>query len=137
MKAFWYEMHWGELGVDADGTRTCTPAGRGLSQIWYVVIYVISMAVLAFHLLHGFSSAFQSLGMNHPRYTPLIKNVGVFFGVVIPVFFCPYPGVDVHQSMSDAAHSLRTGCGLQLLNTSSNPQQCQHHSIRTHITYMR
>ena len=92
MKAFWYEMHWGALGMDADGNRDLyTLVAAAFSQIWYVAVYVICMAVLAFHLLHGFSSAFQSLGLNHPRYTPLIKTVGVFFAVVIPVFFALIP----------------------------------------------
>jgi succinate dehydrogenase / fumarate reductase cytochrome b subunit len=92
MKGFWYEMHWGQLGVDADGNKDLyTLVAAAFSQPWYVAIYVISMAVLAFHLLHGFASAFQSLGLNHPRYTPIIKNVGVFFGVVIPIFFALIP----------------------------------------------
>lgn len=92
MKGFWYEMHWGQLGVDADGNKDLyTLVAAAFKQPWYVAIYVISMAVLAFHLLHGFASAFQSLGLNHPRYTPIIKNVGVFFGVVIPLFFALIP----------------------------------------------
>ncbi len=92
MKGFWYEMHWGQLGVDADGNKDLyTLVAAAFTQPWYVAIYVISMAVLAFHLLHGFASAFQSLGLNHPRYTPIIKNVGVFFGVVIPLFFALIP----------------------------------------------
>jgi succinate dehydrogenase / fumarate reductase cytochrome b subunit len=92
MKGFWYEMHWGDLGMDANGNKDLyTLVAKAFSQPWYVAVYVISMAVLAFHLLHGFSSAFQSLGLNHPRYTPLIKNVGVFLGVVIPIFFALIP----------------------------------------------
>lgn len=92
MKSFWYEMHWGQLGVDADGNKDLyTLVAASFSQSWYVAIYVISMAVLAFHLLHGFQSAFQSLGLNHPRYTPMIKNVGVFFAVVVPIFFALIP----------------------------------------------
>ena len=92
MKSFWYEMHWGQLGMDADGNKDLyTLVAASFSQSWYVAIYVISMAVLAFHLLHGFQSAFQSLGLNHPRYTPMLKNVGVFFAVVVPIFFALIP----------------------------------------------
>lgn len=92
MKSFWYEMHWGQLGLDTDGNKDLyTLVAASFSQSWYVAIYVISMAVLAFHLLHGFQSAFQSLGLNHPRYTPIIKNVGVFFAVVVPIFFALIP----------------------------------------------
>jgi len=92
MKAFWYEMHWGELGMDSNGNKDLyTLVAVTFTQLWYVVVYVISMAVLAFHLLHGFSSAFQSLGANHPRYTPVIKSVGVFFAVIVPIFFALIP----------------------------------------------
>jgi succinate dehydrogenase / fumarate reductase cytochrome b subunit len=56
-----------------------------------VALYVVMMGVLAFHLLHGFQSAFQSLGLNHPRYTPIVRSVGVFFAVVVPIFFALIP----------------------------------------------
>jgi succinate dehydrogenase / fumarate reductase cytochrome b subunit len=92
MKRFWYEMHWGELGLDADGNKDLyTVVAAAFSELWYVVLYVIMMGVLAFHLLHGFASSFQSLGLNHPRYTPIIKNVGVFFAVIVPIFFALIP----------------------------------------------
>ncbi|MBL7957487.1 MAG: succinate dehydrogenase cytochrome b subunit [Flavobacteriales bacterium] len=92
MKGFWYEMHWGPIGTDADGNKDLyTVVAAAFSQLWYVSLYVVMMAVLALHLLHGFQSAFQSLGLNHPRYTPAIKNVGVFFAVVVPVLFALIP----------------------------------------------
>jgi len=56
-----------------------------------VVFYVISMVVLAFHLMHGFSSAFQSLGLRHPKYTETIKNVGNGFAILIPLLFAIIP----------------------------------------------
>ena len=55
------------------------------------LFYVISMAVLGFHLWHGFASAFQSLGLNHPTYTPLIKTFGRAFSVVVPGLFAIIP----------------------------------------------
>lgn len=55
------------------------------------IFYVISMAVLGFHLWHGFASAFQSLGLNHPTYTPLIKTFGRAFSVVVPGLFAIIP----------------------------------------------
>lgn len=92
MKQFWYEMHWGPLGMDADGNKDLyTLVAFSFTQLWYVVLYVIMMGVLAFHLMHGFASAFQSLGLNHPRYMPIIKNVGVFFAVIVPIFFALIP----------------------------------------------
>jgi len=56
-----------------------------------VLIYVFAMFVLAFHLWHGFSSAFQTLGINHSRYNPFIKGFGKFFAVVVPLAFAIIP----------------------------------------------
>jgi succinate dehydrogenase / fumarate reductase, cytochrome b subunit len=57
-----------------------------------VIFYVLAMIAMAFHLIHGFQSAFQTLGLNHPKYTPFIKNVGIFiFGILIPIAFAAMP----------------------------------------------
>lgn len=68
-------------------------AGIGANKyaLVFVLMYVVSMAVLAFHLLHGFASAFQSLGLNHRRYNGLIKVVGKLFAIVIPTLFAIIP----------------------------------------------
>lgn len=55
------------------------------------ILYVFAMFVLAFHLYHGFSSAFQSLGLNNPKYNSLIKNFGKAFSVVVPLLFASIP----------------------------------------------
>ena len=55
------------------------------------LFYVLSMSVLSFHLWHGFASAFQSLGLNHPKYTPLIKIFGRGFAIVVPLLFAIIP----------------------------------------------
>lgn len=56
-----------------------------------VILYVVSMAVLAFHLWHGFASAFQSLGLRHKKYTPAIHFIGKVFSIVVPVLFALIP----------------------------------------------
>jgi succinate dehydrogenase / fumarate reductase, cytochrome b subunit len=53
--------------------------------------YVLAMAVLAFHLWHGFQSAFQSLGLNNSNWTPKIKFFGKAFSVVVPLLFAIIP----------------------------------------------
>ncbi|TNE54727.1 MAG: succinate dehydrogenase cytochrome b subunit [Bacteroidetes bacterium] len=59
--------------------------------LWAVIGYVISMLVLAYHLMHGFASAFQSLGLRHPAYTKLIKGLGTGFAIIIPLLFAIIP----------------------------------------------
>ena len=55
------------------------------------ILYVFSMLVLAFHLYHGFGSAFQSLGLNNPKYNLLIKNFGKAFAIIVPLLFAVIP----------------------------------------------
>ncbi len=62
------------------------------SSLWYVLLYVIAMVALAFHLYHGFQSAFQTLGWDNSKYKPLIRFVGVWvFSILIPVGFAIMP----------------------------------------------
>ena len=58
---------------------------------WIVVIYLLGVASLFWHLLHGFSSAFQTLGINHKRYTPIIKTIGTAYTVIICLLFALMP----------------------------------------------
>lgn len=52
-----------------------------------VIIYVAAFIFLGLHTNHGFQSSFQSVGANHPKYTPVIKKIGFFYSVVIPAGF--------------------------------------------------
>lgn len=87
MRQFWFEMHWGQIANDANGNRdlysVCVAA---FSQWWYVALYVVGMGALAYHLLHGFQSAFQSMGMNN-KYTKCVKNFGKWYSILIPLLF--------------------------------------------------
>lgn len=61
------------------------------SQWYFVAVYLVGVAALLYHLLHGFQSAFQTLGLNHKKYTPLIKKVGIWFSVIVCVLFAAMP----------------------------------------------
>ena len=52
-----------------------------------VAIYCTAFIFLALHLLHGFQSAFQSVGFRHNKYTPIIKKLGNLYGILIPTGF--------------------------------------------------
>ncbi|HMK02708.1 MAG TPA: succinate dehydrogenase cytochrome b subunit [Ferruginibacter sp.] len=60
-------------------------------NVWVVIIYVAGVLSLCWHLIHGFQSAFQTFGINHKKYTPLIKVVGVAFSVIICLLFAMMP----------------------------------------------
>jgi succinate dehydrogenase / fumarate reductase cytochrome b subunit len=53
--------------------------------------YAVCMTLVGFHLWHGFSSAFESLGLNHPNLTPKVLNVGKVVAVVLGGGFLSIP----------------------------------------------
>ncbi len=61
------------------------------TQPLYSWIYIVFFVFLAFHLNHAFQSAFQTLGINHPTYTPIIKACGLVYSIVIPAGFAIIP----------------------------------------------
>jgi succinate dehydrogenase cytochrome b subunit len=95
LKGFWAEMHWGGIPTKTyDGVEVkdlYAVVDLAYSSIWYVAVYVISMAVLAFHLWHGFASTFQTLGLNHLKYNPAIRFVGRAFSIIVPLLFALIP----------------------------------------------
>lgn len=95
MKSFWYEMHWGdipyvtyEVGEFKD---LYTVVLFAFQNELMVIGYVVAMAFLAFHLSHGFSSAFQTLGLNHQKYSPAILFLGKLFSIIVPILFASMP----------------------------------------------
>ncbi len=95
LKGFWYEMHWGGIPtVDYEGKEykdLYAVVDAAYAELWFVGLYVISMIILGFHLWHGFASAFQTLGINHLKYNPVIKFVGRAFAVIVSGLFALIP----------------------------------------------
>ena len=52
-----------------------------------VALYIVAFIMLSLHLLHGFQSAFQSVGFNNNKYTPIIKKLGNAFAILVPMGF--------------------------------------------------
>lgn len=96
---FWVKAKFGADALGeftlADGTVTenlYEVVSIAFQQSWLVALYVFGMAALAYHMYHGFQSAFQSLGINHKKYTPLFKWVGiVVFAILIPLLYAAMP----------------------------------------------
>jgi succinate dehydrogenase / fumarate reductase cytochrome b subunit len=57
----------------------------------YVVGYSLALILMGFHLRHGFWSAFQSLGVSHERYSPIIYTLGILTAVGLAVGFLGIP----------------------------------------------
>lgn len=56
-----------------------------------VILYVIGCISLAWHLLHGFQSAFRTIGVHNKKWMALVKGVGVAFSILVPLLFALMP----------------------------------------------
>lgn len=97
---FWVKSRFTGLpGEDANGNENLYAVMQEtFAYTWVVIVYALAMISLAYHLLHGFQSAFQTLGLNHKKYTPLIKSVGAGFSIIVPLIFAAMP-VTMHLGL--------------------------------------
>ena len=97
MQNFWWQMHFGSVPLQQleDGTQVKDlyavvaaflhpDNGFALPAIG---LYLLGQFALGFHLWHGFSSGFQSMGLRHPRFSALVGGLGKAFSVVVPALF--------------------------------------------------
>jgi succinate dehydrogenase / fumarate reductase cytochrome b subunit len=64
---------------------------QAFSDPVYVAMYVVAMIVAAIHVSHGFWSAFQTFGANHPKYMPAVRFVSILFSLVVGIGFGAIP----------------------------------------------
>ena len=97
MKSFWYEMHWGDIGNDPWGNRDIyTVTIVAFRELWYTAFYVLSMVGLGFHLCHGISSAFQTIGIKTKKYLdvdvyPNVEKFATMVSIIVPIAFASIP----------------------------------------------
>ena len=73
-------------GLPEDPTRYFAELQHKFVSPVRVGLYVIAFVLLALHLLHGFQSAFQTMGFNN-KYTKCVKSLGRCYAIVIPLGF--------------------------------------------------
>jgi succinate dehydrogenase / fumarate reductase cytochrome b subunit len=73
--------------VDKTNTTIYQIVASAFSNPLYVISYIAAMIVVAFHVSHGFWSAFQTIGANHPKYMPLIMSASIIFAVLVGLGF--------------------------------------------------
>lgn len=92
MSDFWAYVHFSETTLDSNGNIDLyNRVVASFQNSWVVLAYIIGLIALAFHLYHGFDSAFKTLGFNHPKWTPIIKTVGTLFSIIVPLAFAIFP----------------------------------------------
>ncbi len=60
-------------------------------ELWVVILYIVGCISLAWHLLHGFQSAFRTLGVSNKKYLALLNATGVGFSIIVPFTFAMMP----------------------------------------------
>lgn len=81
-----------EIQLDKNGNiNMYDEVAESFKNGYYSAFYIVCMIFLAFHLVHGFQSAFQSLGIRHSFYTPVIRVIGIFISIIIPAVFAAMP----------------------------------------------
>ena len=61
------------------------------SQLWVVIFYVFACISLAYHLLHGFQSAFRTFGVRNNRWMSIVRGLGVAYAIIVPLLFALMP----------------------------------------------
>ena len=61
------------------------------SELWVVIVYVLACFSLCWHLIHGFQSAFRTVGVSNPRYLALINTTGIAYSIFISLVFAMMP----------------------------------------------
>jgi succinate dehydrogenase / fumarate reductase cytochrome b subunit len=62
-----------------------------LQEPWRMALYVLGSLLASWHVYHGFQSAFRSAGVNHKKYTPLLRTIGTVLSIAFAIGFASIP----------------------------------------------
>jgi succinate dehydrogenase / fumarate reductase cytochrome b subunit len=83
-----FNFYFIKLGLVAGDPEDFYSVAHNLFKIpAYNYIYLACFTLLGFHLYHAFSSAFQTLGLNHRIWTPVVKAVALIYAIILPAGF--------------------------------------------------
>jgi succinate dehydrogenase / fumarate reductase cytochrome b subunit len=85
---FKYELGWRQ---QTEGLEPYDKALVIMGNMFRKIVYVIGSLFVGLHVVHGFRSALQSLGINHPKYNRLFQRLSVAFAIVVAVGFASFP----------------------------------------------
>ena len=92
---FWVPSRFTQLEtISIDGKEYPNQYGdivRVFQNPVIVILYILGCASLLYHLLHGFQSAFRTLGLGNNRYLALVKTTGFLFSIIVCIAFAMMP----------------------------------------------
>lgn len=81
------DFSWELIGSDTVEREPYDKAVFLMGNMVRGVVYLIGCLFLGVHVAHGLQSAFQSLGLNHPQFTPLLRKTSIAFAFLVTVGF--------------------------------------------------
>jgi len=92
MKDYWYVYKFGTAPLDAEGNKDIyIIVIETFKHLWYVILYVIAFIGLGYHLSHGVSSGFRTLGVYNRTYIKIIKYAGIAFAILLSLGYTIIP----------------------------------------------
>ena len=92
LKDFWYQYSYGALPLDEEGNKDLySIVVSAYGRWWYVALNIIAFIALGYHLLHGFYSAFKTLGVYQSKLSKALYYLGVGFTLIITTGFIIIP----------------------------------------------
>ncbi len=85
------QFTWGVGGTPFTEGQPYENLIRGFQVPWISAFYIIAMGLLMLHLYHGIWSMFQTLGANHPRYTPMLQTFAKVVAILLFLGFSSIP----------------------------------------------
>jgi succinate dehydrogenase / fumarate reductase, cytochrome b subunit len=84
----WFNFYFIKIGLVKGNPEDFYGVAHSLFKIpAYDIIYLTCFALLGFHLFHAFYSAFQTLGLNHRLWNPIVRPIALIYAVIIPAGF--------------------------------------------------
>jgi succinate dehydrogenase / fumarate reductase cytochrome b subunit len=84
----WFNFYFIKIGLVSGNPEDFYSVAHNLFKIpAYDYIYLACFTLLGFHLFHAFYSAFQTLGLNHRLWNPVVKPIALFYAIIIPAGF--------------------------------------------------
>lgn len=109
MWQFWAKMHFFDIPV----MEGVVEGGESIKDLYKIVsiafenplnvlFYLAALVGLSMHLMHGFWSAFQSIGLSNKKYAPIIRAVAMGYAILVPLGFALMPIVFFFMSTSSS-----------------------------------
>jgi succinate dehydrogenase / fumarate reductase cytochrome b subunit len=84
----WFNFYFIKLGLVKGNAEDFYSVAHSLFKIpAYDIIYLTCFTLLGFHLFHAFYSAFQTLGLNHRLWNPVVRPIALIYAILIPAGF--------------------------------------------------